>query len=80
MRPPTRMIVRMASLEALLNDAKSLPLGDRQQLVRELTRANLIELLREVERAPTELLPISEQELHQLVHEARRKVLRARGL
>jgi hypothetical protein len=70
----------MATLKTLLTDARSLPLEDRQRLVRELARANLIDLLRSIEADPVDPLPVSDQELQLLVHEARRKVLRARGL
>ncbi len=70
----------MATLDSLLTEARSLPLEDRQQVVRELTRANLIDLLRGIETTPVDPLPLSDQDLHDLVHEARRKVLRARDL
>lgn len=65
----------MTTLETVLGEAQSLPLEERQQLVRELSRANLIESLRRIEANPVNPLPVSDQELHDLVHQARRKVL-----
>lgn len=75
-----REISAVATLETVLSEARSLSRGDRRELMRELARLDLIELCKDIEANPVDPLPISDEELDEIVHEARGEMLRARGL
>jgi hypothetical protein len=70
----------MTAVDEILAKARELPPEDQERIVRELTRDRLIRRLQATEAKSTDQLPISDEELNQLVHEARREVLRAHGL
>ncbi|MCC6360333.1 MAG: hypothetical protein IT450_16455 [Phycisphaerales bacterium] len=70
----------MPTVESILEQADQLPEPERERLLRALRRRRFDEILRRIERKPAPALPVSEEELDRLVHEARREVLRARGL
>jgi hypothetical protein len=53
---------------------------ERERLVRTLRRRRFDEVLQRIESGSAPPLPVTEEELDRLVHEARREVLRARGL
>jgi hypothetical protein len=68
------------SVEAILQEFRLLSDGDQRRLLKELTRARLAETARRIAESPQPLPRIDDEELSRLVHEARREVLRARGL
>jgi hypothetical protein len=70
----------MPTVESILEQVDRLTEAERERLLRALRRRRFDEILRRIESRPTSDLPVSEQELDRLVHEARREVLRARGL
>ncbi len=74
------MIDGMPTVESILEQADRISEPERERLLRALRRRRFDEILRQIESRPASDLPVSEEELDRLVHEARREVLRARGL
>lgn len=70
----------MSAVESIVEQFKRLSDNDQKQLMRELARARLSATARRIAASPEPRMPVSDEELNQLVHEARREVLRARGL
>jgi len=69
-------------VESMLDLFRRLSDEDQRRLLRELTRARLAETARRITEGtpPAPVMPVTDEELSRLVHEARREVLRARGL
>lgn len=70
----------MPTVESILEQAAQLNEADRERLVRLLRRRRFDEVLSQIEHNGSESLPVGDDELGRLVHEARREVLRARGI
>lgn len=70
----------MPTVESILEQAAQLNEADRERLVRLLRRRRFDEVLSKIEHNDSGALPIGDDELDRLVHEARREVLRARGI
>jgi len=68
------------SVESIVQEFRSLSDSDQHRLLKELMRARLIETARRIAANPQHPLPLDDDDLNRLVHEARREVLRARGL
>ncbi|QDV89535.1 hypothetical protein RAS2_06050 [Phycisphaerae bacterium RAS2] len=65
------------SVEEILQQAKSLSPDDQSRLVSELARAVLARRLRQTTQSASRPLPVTDQELNRLIHEARGEVIRA---
>lgn len=70
----------MPTVESILEQAAQLNEADRERLVRILRRRRFDEVLARIEHSSSDVLSVGDDELDRLVHEARREVLRARGL
>lgn len=70
----------MSAVDEIISKVRALPLEDQTLIVRELSRDLLIRRLRDIEAGPEEPLPVSDEELDQIVHEARREIQRARSI
>ena len=70
----------MSAIESLVEQFKRLSDDDQKELMRELARARLGATARRIADGPEPPMPVSDEELNEIVHEARREVLRARGL
>lgn len=68
------------SIEELMEQADALSPEDQSRFAAELTRKVLRNKLAEDVSKPDAPLPLTDGEIDQLVHEARRKTLRASGL
>lgn len=73
-------MTNVPTVESILDQADLLSEAERERLLRALRRKRFDEVLRRIEKGPEPAMPVSEEELERLVHEARREVLRARGL
>jgi len=67
------------SLDEVLNQANTLSATDQARLVAELSRTVLSRRLAELGVRPEGVLPLSDDEINRLVHEARGEALRASG-
>ncbi len=70
----------MQTVESILDQFRNLSEEDQRRLVREITRTRLLATARRIADGREPMPPVGDEELNQLVHEARREVLRARGL
>ncbi len=70
----------MPTVESILNDVRQLSAEDWQRLMKALTLVDVRETMHRIASQPEKPLPIGEQELDEIVHEARDEMLRARGL
>lgn len=70
----------MPTIENILEQVQLLSEPDQEQLLRELRRRRFDHVFRRIEEGPEPPMPVSDEELDRIVHEARRGVLRARGL
>lgn len=68
------------SVEELMEQAEALSPADQSRFAAELARKVLQKRLAEIVSQPDAPLPLTDGEIDQLVHEARRETLRASGL
>lgn len=68
------------SVEDVMEQVNSLSQDDQAQLAAELARKVLKRKLSEIGSLPDTPLPLTDVEIDQIVHEARRETLRARGI
>ena len=77
---PSPEPLALLSIESILHEFRSFSDADQRRLLKELTGARLAETARRIAANPQGPAPVADEELNRLVHEARREVLRARGL
>ena len=70
----------MSTVDVIMSEIQQLSAEEQSRLFRELSRELLAKRFRERAEKGDAPLPISDLELDQIVHEARREMLRARGL
>ncbi len=70
----------MSDADETISDLRLAPAASQEPSHGKLGRARLIQALREIEARPEGPRPVSDEELDRLVHQARREILRARGL
>jgi hypothetical protein len=70
----------MANLNDCLSQARQLSPGDQERLVAELSRSVVARHMADLAQGPAAPIPLNDEEIEQLVHEARRETLRASGL
>ena len=70
----------MSTVEAIISEIAQLPAAEQSRLLHELGRSILAQRFRERAEREDVPLPISDVELNEIVHEARRETLRAHGL
>lgn len=70
----------MSSVDQIMSEIEQLSPEDQSRLFRELSSEVLAKRFRERASKGGFPLPVSETELDQIVHEARRETLRAHGL
>jgi len=72
--------MNMPTVDSILEQADLLSEVEREHLLRALRRKRFDEILRRIEQGPPPVMAVSDEELDRIVHEARREVLRGRGL
>lgn len=70
----------MSNAESILEQFQHLSDEEQDRVVRALTRRRLSAAMRRIADRPEQPLPLSDEEINAVVHEARREMLRARGL
>ena len=69
----------MATIEGILDDTRRLSLADQRRLLRELARWVFQSTMTDLGARQMATLPLTDDEIDQVVHEARSETLRARG-
>jgi hypothetical protein len=70
----------MSAVESILEQVGRLTPDERQLLMKQLALSDLRETMKRIGSRPEEPLPLSDQEIDELVHASRGEMLRARGL
>lgn len=70
----------MLTVKGILEQVRLLSEEDQDRLARELACERLADVMGSIAARPQSPLPLSDDEINDLVHEARAEVLRARGL
>lgn len=69
----------MPTVETIVEQFELLSDEDQERVMRELTRRRLSEVMRKIAARSDTPLPLSDEEINEIVHEARGEMLRARG-
>jgi len=70
----------MLTVKSILDQVRLLSEEDQDRLAREFACKRLADVMGKIAARPQSPLPLSDEEINDLVHEGRAEVLRARGL